>query len=265
MKKIFLQIMLLVFSFFAVWFALQQIDWIKIFHIEQAKKNMEEKLGDSYWEFFKKVSEEIKYKKVALPVDSIVKKICEENNINKEKIKIHILRKGEVNAFTLPNNHLVILSGLIETCDNEAELAGVIAHELAHMEKGHVMKKMVKEVGLSTLTSIAGGSSGAVIIKETAKLLSSSAYDRTLEREADITGVDYLIKANIDPEPFANFLYRLSDETKMPNQIYWLSTHPESKERAEDIINYIKDKKIIKKSILSSDTWIKLKEVLKEE
>jgi predicted Zn-dependent protease len=182
--------------------------------------------------------------------------ICEENGIDHHKIKLHILENDEVNAFTLPDHYLVIYSGLIKEADNEGELVGVICHEIGHMQKNHVMKKLVKEIGLSALIAMTG--SGGQTVSEVAKLLSSSAYDRDLEREADIAGVDYMLKADMNPEPLANFLYRLSSDD-LPSEVYWVSTHPESKERAEAIIEYIKDKNPGKKKVLSEEGWRTLK------
>ena len=142
-------------------------------------------------------------------------------------------------------------------------MCGVISHEIAHVELNHVMKKLVKEIGLSVLISMTTGNDGAVI-KETAKMLSSSAFDRNLEKEADIKAVDYLITAKVNPEPFANFLYKLSDkEHEATKYLTWISTHPDSKERAENIIEYCKDKLTDYKPILNNETWEKLKEELK--
>jgi beta-barrel assembly-enhancing protease len=118
------------------------------------------------------------------------------------------------------------------------------------------MKKLVKEIGLSVLISMTTGNSGGEIIKETAKMLSSSAFDRSLEKEADIKAVDYMIKANVNPEPFANFLYKLSEkEHEVTKYMTWISTHPDSKERAEYIVEYSKGKLKDFKSILSIETW----------
>tara|TARA_B110000208_G_C11583929_1_gene363618 strand:- start:441 stop:791 length:351 start_codon:yes stop_codon:yes gene_type:complete len=104
------------------------------------------------------------------------------------------------------------------------------------------------------------GSGGPEIIKETAKMLSSSAFDRSLEKQADIKAVDYLISAKVNPEPFANFLYNLSDKEYATSQyLNWISTHPDSRERAEYIIEYSKNKSIDYEPILSHGTWEKLK------
>jgi len=264
MKKILLEVLLSVLLIAVVWFGLSRVDWMKLLDIEQATQNTEEKIGDLFWKMLKSSETEISLDSIVAPVDSMLTRICNSNSIDRKKVKLHLLRKDEINAFALPNNHLVIYSGLIGACENEAELYGVIGHELAHMEKNHVMNKLIKEVGLSVLISMSTGNGNAEVIKETLKHLSSSAYDRSLETEADLTAADYLIKAGIDPEPFANFLYRLADETKnLPSQIYWISTHPESKERAEKIIEQIKGKSFPKAEAKDSLRFEKLKEKVK--
>jgi predicted Zn-dependent protease len=126
------------------------------------------------------------------------------------------------------------------------------------------MKKLVKEVGLSVLISITAGNGGSEKIREVAKLLSSSAYDRNLEQEADIKAVDYMVKSHVNPEHFANFLFKLSEsETSANKYLSWISTHPDSKARAEYIIEYAGKKVKNAQSVLTIITWEKLKDYLK--
>lgn len=263
MNKPIIQGIITVLLFLGSWFLLAQIDWVKIFNIQQVTDRTEQKLGDLFWDVFKKAEEEIKSPQVVNSIDSLVTQICKANNIDKEKLKIHILKMDEINAFALPNGHLIIYSGLILNADNQDELAGVISHELAHIELNHVMKKLVKEIGLSVLISMTTGNSGAEVITETARVLSSSAFDRSLEKEADIKAVDYLINANLNPGAFADFLYKLSDNDGT-EYLTWISTHPDSKERAEYIIEYSKGKEMVTMPILSDTTWNTLKEDLSE-
>ena len=247
MRKILIELVISVSILLGVWVLLSQVDWMKLFNIEQTTKSTEAKIGDLFWDLLSKSETEITSVSVVSPIDSMLSLICTKNKIDRTKIKFHLLHKDEVNAFALPNNHLVVYTGLINACENEAELYGVICHEIAHMEKNHVMNKLVKEMGLSILISMSTGNGNSEMIKGALKQLSSSAYDRKLETEADLTSVDYMVKAGIDPEPFANFLYRLSDESKnLPQQIYWISTHPESKARAEKIIEHIQNRGFIK-------------------
>lgn len=265
MKKPIIQGLITILIFFGTWYALTQVDWIKIFKVEQVTDNTEQKLGELFWEVFKKSEKEIRNTHVVNSIDSIVTQICSANKIDRNKLKIHVLNKDDINAFALPNGHLIIYSGLILNSDNQEELAGVICHEIAHIELNHVMKKLVKEIGLSVLISMTTGNSSGEVIKETSKMLSSSAFDRSLEKEADIKAVDYLLNANVNPEPFADFLYKLSDsEHAATKYLTWISTHPDSKERAEYIIEYSKDKENEYKPILSNETWDKLKAALKD-
>jgi predicted Zn-dependent protease len=264
MKKILLELVLTVAVIVAVWFGLSQVDWMKLFNIRQTTQNTEEKIGDLFWKILKNSETEITSDSIVVPIDSMLTRICKANSIERKKIKLHLLRKDDINAFALPGDHLVVFSGLITASENESELCGVIGHELAHMEKNHVMNKLVKEVGLSVLISMSTGNGNSEVIKSAIQQISSSAYDRKLETEADLTAVDYLEKAGIDPEPFANFLYRLADQTKnLPSQIYWISSHPESKERAEKIIERIKGKSFPKASAKDSLRFERLKEKMK--
>lgn len=260
MNKIIYQGSITILVFFLTWFGLSEIDWRGMLEIEERNKSTEEKLGDMFWDLFKDSEDVIYDEKIVQPIDSILTKICEANDIDRSKIKLHLINNEQINAFALPNNHLVVFSGLIKAAENEGEVSGVMGHEVAHIELNHVMKKLVKELGLSVLISMTGGGGGSEIIKEAAKVLSSSAYDRTLEKEADMKAVDYMLKANLNPEDFANFMFKLAeDRSEMEETLAWISTHPESKERAEYIIGYSKGRFAKKKPILSDSTWTKLK------
>lgn len=266
MLKPILQFILIAVSFLGIWFGLSRIDWMTLFQVEQASKNLEEKLGELSWDLFKNLNKEISDTKIISPVDSLLTRICERNDIDRDRIKLHLVDKDEVNAFALPDHHMVVYSGLIEDCENEAELCGIIAHELAHLEKGHIMQKLVKEIGLSVLISMTSGNGNPEIIRQAVKVLTSSAYDRRLESEADLVGAEYLINAGINPEAFAEFMFRMSaQERNLPDQLYWISTHPGSEDRTAAILDYIKDREVDTEMVLDSTTWITLKEDLSKE
>ncbi|MDA3893180.1 MAG: M48 family metallopeptidase [Salinivirgaceae bacterium] len=265
MKKILLEGLIIVFLFFSTLIVLRQIDWTTLLKVEKVTEKTEEKLGTLFWEIFEKTERENKSHVVIHSIDSILNKICTENFIDRKSIKLHVLQKDEVNAFALPNGHLILFSGLILACENQEELSGVICHEIAHIELNHVMKKLINEVGLSVLVSMATGNNSSEIISETARMLSSTAFGRELEKEADLQAVDYLLKANIDPEPFANFLYKLSvNESEVIQYLSWISTHPASKDRAIYILNYTSNKILKKEIVLSAESWKNLKMRLKE-
>jgi len=257
--KTVLQGVILAGSFVALFFLLQQVDFVTLFKVEQVSDSTEKKLGELLWETIDATETVVKNDSINDIVEKIIIRITDKNNIDRENFKVHVVKSDEINAFAMPGDHLVIYTGLIKNCDNESELAGVICHEIAHIEKNHVMKKLVKEVGLSALVSITTGGRSPQLIREITQRLSSAAYDRELESEADRKAVDYMVKANIDPEKLADFMYKLATEEVLPEQMYWISTHPESKKRAAAILEQIKGVKFVKKPILTQAEWDFLK------
>ena len=171
MRKLLFEFFLFVLVLCSVWFTLAQIDWMTIFKVEHATKSMEEKIGDLFWNLIKKSDNEITSASIVSPIDSLITRICTKNKIDRERIKIHFIKKDEINAFALPNHHLIVYSGLINACENESELCGVLCHELAHMEKNHIMNKLIKDVGLSLLISMSTGNGNSEMVQETIKQL----------------------------------------------------------------------------------------------
>jgi beta-barrel assembly-enhancing protease len=266
MKKIIFQGLIIVVLFFATWYVLYQVDWMCIFRVEKVTKNTEEKLGELLWDIFRKSDKEINDPFVTQTVDSLITRISGKNNIDRSRLKVHVLKNADVNAFALPNNRIVIYSGLIHACGNPEELCGVIAHEMAHIELNHVMKKLIREVGLSVIVSMTTGSGGSDMIREAARIISSTAYDRNLEREADARAVDYLTNAGINPEQFAGFLFRLSEtEPKAMKQLSMISTHPELEERVENILERSRrSEAFTSRPVITTDTWRNLMTALKQ-
>ena len=259
--KILTQFALFVISFFAVWFALSQINFIDEDEVHGFAKENERRLGEMILETITTANETIKDEKINAVIDSIKVRICRTKAIDCDKIKIHVIRNSEINAFALPDNQMVVYTGLIEYADNAEEVAGVMAHEIAHMEKNHVMKKLVKEVGLEMLFAIAGGDAGFEILRQTGKTLSSSAFDREQEREADEYAVETLARANVDPQHLSNLFFRLSQKHNIPEEFAWISTHPDSKDRAADIIRKKKEYTYDAEAILNT-AWSDVKNLL---
>jgi predicted Zn-dependent protease len=264
-KKTFLQALIVLSGFFVIWFGFSQIDFMKLFKVKERTTNMEHKLGDMIWSQVENTEEIITNDTLVKGLDKLINPICKANDIERDSLKIHIVKKDEINAFALPNNHLVVYTGLIEDCKRQEALQGVLGHEIAHIENNHVMKKLSKEIGYSVLLSAAGGTKGGQMAREILKTLSSSAYDRKLEKDADITSVKYLLKADIDPKPMADFMYQMAQDSGVNKAMYWIADHPESEERAKYILDYIKGKKIKSKPTISEKDWKAFQEQIKNE
>ncbi len=263
MKTIFKGLSILV-VFFGMWLLIAQIDFVTFFKINQAQNATENKIGDVIWDEIKATEDIIVNDSITKTIDKLLKPLCKENGIERDSLKVHIIQKDEVNAFALPDNHLVVYTGLIEASKNESALIGVLGHEIAHIENNHVMKKLSKEIGLSVLLSLTTGNNNGRAMREVFQTLSSSAYDRSLEKEADMASVEYMLNANVDPAPFADFLYQMSFDSPMAGALAWISSHPEAEERAKYVLEYIKGKKLKNKTILSTKEWQDFKEKANE-
>jgi predicted Zn-dependent protease len=259
--KIVTHFALLIISFFGVWFLLSQIDFVSENQLKSFSRESEKKLGELVLKTIITSNEKIKDEKISAILDSIKIRICRTKAVDCSKIKLHLIRNSEVNAFALPDNNIVIYSGLIEYAKNPEEVAGVMAHEIGHIEKNHVMKKLAKEIGLGMLFSIAGGDAGFEITREATKVLSSTAFDRNHEREADEFAVESLATVNVDPQHLSNFFFRLALTQNIPEEFAWISTHPDTKGRAANIIEKKKEYTINSTPILTTP-WEEVQKML---
>lgn len=253
--KIAAQGLAIVVTVFLIWFGLSQLDYVSFFKVKQNGQDLETALGELIWDEIAKTEDVVLNDSLVKTLDKLINPLCEANGIERDSLKVHIIEKDEINAFALPNNHLVVYTGLIADCKNQQALQGVLGHEIAHIENNHVMKKLSKEIGFSVLLSATTGGKAGEVLKEVFRTLSSSAYDRSLEKEADIASVDYMIAADIDPKPLADFMYQMALENQMPKAMYWIASHPESEERAQYILEYIKGKKLKSKATITDKEW----------
>jgi predicted Zn-dependent protease len=137
----------------------------------------------------------------------------------------------EVNAFALPGGFVTVDFGLLKAAESGEEVAAVLAHELHHVILRHGTRRILRELGASTvLTAIFGGTAIAVPAGA-AHDLASTAYDRDEESEADSRGLALLVRAGIDPHGMSSFFERLARLSPTPPAL--LSTHPDPGDRAE--------------------------------
>jgi predicted Zn-dependent protease len=205
--------------------------------IDQLSQEQQKKLGELLLDGLRQTKDEVKRDSVNEVVKKLFEKICDANHIDESKIRVRVFNDSEVNAFALPGDQLIVLTGLVNYCKTPEELAGVMAHEIAHIQHDHVMKKLVKEVGIAMLFAITAGNGSFEIISEVLQTVTSRAFDRDQESEADLYAVELLSKANINPVGLSDFLFRLSQETgDTADDMVIISTHPGSSDRAAAIL-----------------------------
>jgi predicted Zn-dependent protease len=101
-------------------------------------------------------------------------------------------------------------------------------------------------------------------MRETARILSSTAFDREQEHEADTSAVRYMVNAGIDPEHLANFLFRLSKEKfDVPKNFEWLSTHPNTGDRSAEILTLRKKETLQVRPLMNQEDWDRYKKFLR--
>ncbi|MGA7159811.1 MAG: M48 family metallopeptidase [Bacteroidota bacterium] len=266
MVKIAGQFIVLAVLFFGIWFLLGSFDYLGYFRVEELTKGTEQKLGELILEELQKGGEELNSDTVYTFVNGIKNRLCTANGINDSSITLHILVRNEVNAIALPDRHLIVYTGMIRYCKSPEELSGVLAHEIAHIEHGDIMKGLKKEAGLSMLAALAEGEANGEIARETARLISSTAFDRRLESEADASAVHIMAKAEIDPVSFADVIFRLSQEkNNTPKQFEWISTHPNSQDRYSEILRLRKLEVYHTMPIADSTAWAYYKKIIRRK
>jgi len=192
-------------------------------------------------------------KQYAMQVDNSVKLITDPvvteyvNRIGQNLVRnsdaqvpftIKVIDSDEVNAFALPGGFFYVNSGLILAADEEAELAGVMAHEISHVCARHQMRQMTRanwaQIGTLPLIFVGGGIGYAVY--EAAGLglpITFMKFQRNFEAEADYLGLQYMYKTGYDPQAFISFFEKIqAREKKKPGTIAKaFASHPQTPDR----------------------------------
>ncbi|HTP35273.1 MAG TPA: M48 family metallopeptidase [Candidatus Acidoferrales bacterium] len=160
------------------------------------------------------------------------------NSDAKVPFTIKVLDTDEINAFALPGGFFFVNSGLILRADNEAELAGVMAHEIAHVAARHGTRQATRGeiANYATLPLLfAGGWTGYAIYQAASIAIPMGflKFSRGFESEADMLGLQYLYKAGYDPNSFVDFFEKIESlEKKKPGSLSKVfSTHPMTEDR----------------------------------
>jgi predicted Zn-dependent protease len=141
--------------------------------------------------------------------------------------EFHVAQDASINAFAIPGGFIVVHSGLIAAAASAEEVAGVLAHEVMHVEKRHSLKALAKAAGLSVAIALVVGDLGGVAAMGTE--LATLSFSRAHETEADAEGLKRLVAAGIAPEGMRDFFKKL--EKRADFTPAWASSHPASDAR----------------------------------
>jgi predicted Zn-dependent protease len=142
----------------------------------------------------------------------------------------------EINAFALPGGPIYVYTGLLKYADNEAELASVMGHEIAHIAARHSTEQLTKTYGYSLLAGIVLGQdpgAAASLTRDVVGSLGMLKFSRDDETEADRLGLHYMFRAGYSPNAMTTFLTKLGklQQERSSRALNLLSTHPMSQDR----------------------------------
>ncbi|MBL8711057.1 MAG: M48 family metalloprotease [Rhodospirillaceae bacterium] len=189
-------------------------------------------------------------------VDSVGQLVAATSERPEVKYTFTLLNSADINAFALPGGYIYITRGLLALAVNEAEMAGVLGHEVGHVTARHTAERMgaaqKAQIGatLGTLLgAIIGGEQGAQMMGSLSNELAGGylgQYSQSQEFEADTLGVRYLQRATYDTQAMASFLDALNSHTRLQARLAgneaaadgydWKQSHPRTPERVQQAI-----------------------------
>ena len=168
---------------------------------------------------------------VAQYIQQLGRRLVQSAPGEKWPYQFHVVNQKEINAFALPGGPLFVNVGTIQAADNEAQLAGVMAHELSHIIQRHATRAATKQykaqVGLGILGAVLGGGVGGQLAGAGISFVAGSYFlknSRQSEKEADLLGTDIMYDAGYDPIQLPKFFEKIEAEGSQGPQ--FLSDHP---------------------------------------
>lgn len=176
-------------------------------------------------------------------------RLAVEGSRSARSFRFFAVRDASINAFALPGGYIGVHTGLIQSAENESELAGVLAHEIAHVTQEHLSRMLAAQdqgylptlaaIALAILASRSNANVGsaAVATAQAMNLQSQLNFTREHEREADRIGLDVLTGAGFDPRGLSSFFGRLQRANRLydNNAPEYLRTHPLNSQRIADV------------------------------
>jgi predicted Zn-dependent protease len=169
----------------------------------------------------------------------------------RQEFDFFLMRDGQINAFALPGGFIGVNTGLILAAQSESELAGVMAHEIAHVTQRHIVRMIAqqKQSGVMALAAMAAAllltrvsgdaAQAAIAFGQAGAIQTQLNFTRDNERDADRVGLQILDQSGFDPHAMASFFERLQRATRVyeGGAPSYLRTHPLTFERIADIQN----------------------------
>ncbi|MEA1939324.1 MAG: M48 family metalloprotease [Candidatus Caldatribacteriota bacterium] len=203
----------------------------------------ERKLGKKLSENIEKKYEVVEDLNQNSLVVEIGNKLARNSELKGMNYYFKILNMEGPNAFSIPGGYIYLTSDLFDYIQSDDELAGILAHEIAHVIHNHALKQTrdnTKYTLLTILGALLTREPDVIVLGKLTTITLLNQYSRKYEEEADLTAIDLMLKAGYNPVGFLTYMERQhSREMFRPSiDLGIFQTHPETENR----INYVKDK-----------------------
>lgn len=226
------------------------------FSVEQEKK-LGELMKETLWDNFERLEDPT----VDSAMHVITQCLLTELDSSKYQYNFVVLAKDEINAFTIPGGNIYIFSGLLLESESPEEVAAVLAHEIGHAEKRHVVQKLVKEFSLGALVAILSGGDPSLLMDILRQVIGTS-FDRDQESEADDFALELLEKAKIEPKSLAVFFDRLNEKNlSYDKNLELIMTHPHNDKRLAKSRGYLTNKDF--RAVAIEVDWARVKQAVR--
>ena len=207
----------------------------------------ERRLGQAFLSQVRKQADIVSDPEVNNYIESIGYRLVSQSDNNEQQFTFFVINDPLINAFAAPGGIVGINSGVVMNARSESELAGVVAHEIAHVTQKHMARsvEMSKQMSIPTLAAMLGAilvatqnpeaGQAALMAVQGASAQARINFTRANEQEADRIGIQLLVRAGFDPHGMAGFFRRLQQNSRFAAQApEFLRTHPLTTRRIAD-------------------------------
>ena len=209
------------------------VEWVLPRLIERVPVKFEKELGDEAAAAVLHRFKPARETNVTAQLNALVMRLTQSLPKNDFQFRVTVVADALPNAFALPGGSIFVNVGLLRLCTNSVEVAGVLAHEIAHVTRRHGLRTMITTIGPArAMKAVLGDNHGFLsTLAAGSDLLIGQSFSREFEREADEGGFDLMVAANLDPRGLENGLRRLDSFGGGDDGPRALMSHPPTAER----------------------------------
>jgi beta-barrel assembly-enhancing protease len=205
--------------------------------VSRIPPKFEQDLGDKFFAELQQEETFIQDTKLQAKLDLAITPLLSSLPTNQIQFRFHIVEMPIANAFALPGGHVVVTTGLLKLVDRPEELAGAVAHEIAHVTQKHMFRQVISAMGPALLFQLFLGNQGGLVgaLGAGSQILMTQSFSQEYELEADAVGWNYLVAAHIDPRGLTDMLRKLKaeeDKDRLSDmEIAAFRSHPTTQKR----------------------------------